>query len=483
MSLDTGNTLYVGGEWRKGSGPENDVINPATEETIATVRSATPQEVAMALEVARAAQTSWVRVPSPDRGAALRRIADVVVQHLDELARLLVAEVGKPLEQALGEVEWAVKYLRYTAEWDRRIEGDIVPSDSVDESIHLLRVPLGVVAAICPWNFPIALFFRKVAPALVTGNTIVLKPSEVTPMTSVRLTQLIHDSATLPHGVLGLVTGGRETGRALVTNPMTDMVTMTGHRDSGKAIMADAAANLTRVSLELGGKAPAIVCRDADIDAAVDALVNARHTNAGQVCTCPERVLVDTSVHDEFVHKYVSAVQNLRLGDPLTDVDIGPLVNAPQLAKAQNAIQVAQSEGAELVTGGTRPDGATFGRGYWLSPTVFTNVTPEMPIMREEVFGPVTPIMSVDSLAEAFSIANDSRYGLSAYVFTSDYRTAMKAASDVAFGEIYINRTHGEAVQAHHIGHRESGLGGEDGKYGVLKYTQLRTVYHYYGAG
>jgi lactaldehyde dehydrogenase/glycolaldehyde dehydrogenase len=477
----TEQTLFVGRDRLAGEGPPLDVVNPATEEVVASIGSASEAQVEEALATARAAFPAWSRLPAVRRGNYVRVLADLVERHRDELARLLVQEVGKPLAQAYGEVDWTMQYIRYTAEWDRRIEGDIVPSDNPDESIQLLRVPIGVVAAICPWNFPVALYFRKVSPALVTGNTVVLKPSEVTPLTSILLTELIGKELDLPAGVLNLVTGGRDTGRALVRSQSTDIVTMTGHRETGKAIMADAAANLTRVSLELGGKAPAIVWHDADIDRAVRELINARHTNTGQVCTCAERIFVHADVYDAFVAGYVEAAGKLRVGNPLEDVDLGPLVNRAQLEKATQAVAVAAGAGARVVAGGGAPQGAAFEKGWWLEPTVVTGVDPGMAIMREEVFGPVTPIMPVETLEQAFELANDSRYGLSAYIFTNDYRSAMRAANEIAFGEIYVNRSHGEAVQAHHIGHRESGLGGEDGLYGVLKYTQLRTVYHYFG--
>jgi lactaldehyde dehydrogenase/glycolaldehyde dehydrogenase len=259
------------------------------------------------------------------------------------------------------------------------------------------------------------------------------------------------------------------------------MVTFTGHRDTGKQIMRDAAHNLTRVSLELGGKAPAIVMADADLDRAATAISMARHTNSGQVCTCAERVIVHTDVYHKFVEFYARAAMSLRVGDPTTDVDLGPLASEKQHAKAVAAIERAVADGATVVAGGGRPTGRQFERGYWLEPTVLVDAPRNAGVMREEVFGPVTPITRADSYEDALAVANDTRYGLSAFIFTSDYRRAMRAAQDLEFGELYINRSHGEQVQAHHSGHKESGVGGEDGKHGVLRYTQLRTVYHSYG--
>jgi lactaldehyde dehydrogenase/glycolaldehyde dehydrogenase len=473
-------TLYVDGQWREGTGSGHEVVNPATEDRLDTIPSAGDAEVAAALEAAKKAQRDWGRRSPVERSGFLRQIAEVLKGNVDSLAHTIVREVGKPLSQAKEEVTNAASNCIYMAEWDRRIEGDIVASDRAGEVIHLMRVPIGVVAAITPWNYPVELFFRKVAPALVTGNTVVLKPSEVTPLSSIQVMQLIEENVDLPKGVLNLVTGGRETGKAMVRSPLTNMVSMTGHRDSGKAIMREAADHLTRVALELGGSAPAIVWRDADIGQAVDALILSRHANSGQVCTCSERIYVHKDVLDQFLQRYTSAAGALRLGDPMGTVDMGPLVSKRQYDKVERAVRRAQEQGAKLVLGGGRPTDKSLAKGYWYAPTVFTDVQPGMDILRDETFGPVSPILPVETLEEALHEANDTRYGLSAYVFTNDYRLAMRATQELEFGEIYLNRPMGEALQAHHIGHKESGLGGEDGKYGMLKYTQLKSVYHCY---
>jgi len=472
---------YVGGSWRGASGGAIDVVNPKDERCLASVPSATPAEAHAALEAARVAQPGWERSPSVVRGAHLRALADLVVAHKDELAALLVAEVGKPAEQAAAEVDFAEGLLRYNAEWDRRLEGEILPGDTPGEVIHLLRAPLGVVVAICPWNFPLAVLCRKIAPALVTGNTVVVKPSEVSPLGTMALFRLIDEQLDLPPGVLNLVTGGPATGQALVDDELTSLVSFTGHRDTGKAIMARAARHLTRVSLELGGKAPAIVWDDADLDVAVPAIVAARHTNSGQVCTCAERVLVHRDLLEPFTELYVRAVEALTVGDPAGRVDMGPLASAGQLEKTSAAVATALDEGATVLTGGGRPSDPELSRGYWYAPTVLVDVSPEMSVMTEETFGPVTPIFGVDSMDEAVQIANDSHYGLSAYLFSRDYGTVMRTVNELQFGEIYINRTLGESVHAHHAGYKESGLGGEDGKWGLLRYTQIKTAYHRYG--
>jgi lactaldehyde dehydrogenase/glycolaldehyde dehydrogenase len=416
-----------------------------------------------------------------ERGDALRAIADLIAQHRDRFADLLVQEVGKPRVQAEGEIAFAEGFCRYHAEWDRRLEGEILAGDTPGETIHLLRAPLGVVVAICPWNFPLAVLCRKLAPALVMGNTLVVKASEVTPLSTLELFRLLDEQQVLPRGVVNLVSGGRAVGQALVDSEQASMVSFTGHRDTGKEVMARAAAHLTRVALELGGKAPAIVWKDADLDLTIPAIVEARHANSGQVCTSAERVLVHRSIAGVFTERYVAAVSALRLGDPRGDVDMGPLVNEAQRKKTEAALARAVDEGASVVTGGGRPDGDAFRRGYWSAPTVLADVRPEMSIMVDETFGPVTPILAVDSIEEAVAVANDSRYGLSAYVFSESYPAVFETVDALQFGEIYVNRTLGESIHAHHAGYKESGIGGEDGKWGLLRYSQIKTVYHHYG--
>lgn len=474
-------SLYINGEWRPASGEGVAVIDPTSEEPLATPPSATAEDVRLALEAAGTAQRDWAMTPAVARGDHLRAIVELLSAHGDELAGLLVSEVGKPAEQAAAELEFALSLLRYSAEWDRRLEGEVLPGDESGEVIHLLRAPVGVVAAICPWNFPLAVLCRKLGPALLTGNTLVVKPSEVTPLSALEVVRLIDEHLDLPPGVLNLVTGAGSTGEALVRDELTSMVSFTGHRDTGKRIMAQAAEHLTRVSLELGGKAPAMVWRDADLDLAVPAIIAARHTNSGQVCTSAERVLVHEELLEPFTERYVRAAESLALGDPRGEVDMGPMVSAAQLEKTKAAVERAITEGAEVVSGGGAPAGEAFARGYWHQPTVLRDVRPEMSVMGEEVFGPVTPIVGIGSLEEAVHMANDSRYGLSAYLFTRDYQTVMRTVNDLQFGEIYINRTLGESVHAHHAGYKESGIGGEDGKWGLLRYTQIKTAYHHYG--
>lgn len=472
---------YIDGSWRPAGGPAIDVFDPARGDVIAGLPSSTAEDVQAALEAAQRAQPIWSQTPIVRRGDYLRAIADLFAANHEALEELLVKEVGKPRSQAAAEVEFAQGFLRYNADWDRRLEGEILPGDVPGEVIHLLRSPVGVVGAICPWNFPLAVLCRKIAPALLTGNTVVAKPSEISPFSTLHAMRLIDEQIGLPPGVLNIVTGAGETGAAMVESPLTSMISFTGHRDTGKRVMATAAANLTRVSLELGGKAPAIVWKDADLDLAVESIIKARHTNSGQVCTSAERVLVHHELLEPFTERYVHAVQALRLGDPAGDVDLGPMASLEQHEKTSLALDVAVREGATIVASGQRPTNAALARGYWFAPTVLRDVKPGMSIMTEETFGPVTPIVGIGSLDEALQISNDSRYGLSAYLFTRDYPTVMRTVNELNFGEIYINRTLGESVHAHHAGFKESGIGGEDGKWGILRYTQIKTAYHHYG--
>jgi len=470
---------YVDGEWRTGT-PEIDVVNPATEATVATVPSAPPDLVEDALAAAQSAQAEWGATPGVERAELIRDIGEVLEANVGDIGDVLMAEQGKPKSAADGEVTGTLTLADYAAGWGRRIEGDIVPSDNRDEQIQLQRHPMGVVAAIIPWNYPIAVLMRKILPALIAGNAVVVKPSSTTPLSTIRVFERLDEELDLPDGLLNLVLGGSEVGDALVTSPKTDMVTMTGSTRVGKQIMEAAATNLTPVSLELGGKAPAIVAADADLEAAVEDILTARITNAGQVCTCAERVFVHEDVAAEFTDRYVAATEALELGPPESDPDMGPQVSKSELDWTQTSVDSAVDAGATLLTGGDRPTGREFETGFWYAPTVLGDVDPDMDVVDEEVFGPVTPIVTVESVDQAVEYANRSRYGLSSYVFTEDYGTAMRTVEDLDYGETYVNRTLGEAWQGHHIGWNQSGMGGDDGKYGVLKYTQIKSVYHDY---
>lgn len=473
---------YIGGRFvaDAGGGDRIAVLNPATGKTIADIPEASAATVDEAVAAARAAQFEWSELPAVERAAYVRAIAGKIVARAGDFAKLISREQGKTLELARSEVLGMADLMVYMAEWARRIEGDIIESDRKGETILLFRRPVGVVAGILPWNFPFYLIGRKLAPALVAGNTIVIKSSEETPLNAFKFAEIV-DEVGLPAGVFNLVSGrGRSTGAALASHTDVDLVSFTGSVPTGIAIMEAAARNLTRVNLELGGKAPAIVLKDADIDLAVTAIRKSRTINTGQVCNCAERIFVERAVADEFSEKFVAAMGAVRFGDPLRDegLDMGPLVNRVQLDKVAGMVERAVAEGADVALGGRR---AESGPGLHYLPTVLLGCRPEMEIMRKEIFGPVAPICVVDSWEEAVAHANDTEYGLTSSLYTRDLNAAMQATRRLKFGETYINRENGEAHQGFHAGRKKSGIGGADGKYGFYEYTETQTVYMAHG--
>jgi lactaldehyde dehydrogenase/glycolaldehyde dehydrogenase len=477
--------MYIDGSWVAAE-EERPVINPADESVIAVVPEGDAEHAELALEAAKRAQREWSRRTGPERGAVLRAVADTIRAKSEGLARLVVAEQGKTITEARGEVgDAAAGFFDYYATFGRAQVGSMFAPEAKNEQLLVKSVPYGVVVGIIPWNYPAALFARKVAPAIMAGNSIVLKPHEDTPLAALALAGILEE-AGVPRGVVNVVTGGgRTVGDALVRHPITGMVSMTGSVRGGREILAAAADNITPVSLELGGKAPFVVLEDADLDAAVENAVDARFWNCGQVCTCNERTYVQRGVYDEFVERFVEAASSLRMGDPTReDVQMGPKVNEPELDKVEALVKGAVEQGATVVLGGGRPEAEEFRRGYWFEPTVLTGATNDMEIVQSEVFGPVLPIQAFDDFEEAIDLANDSRYGLTAYVFTSDLHRAMRAIDDIDFGEIYVNKIGPEQLQGFHTGYRLSGMGGDDGPYGYERYLRRKTVYlHYDGFG
>jgi lactaldehyde dehydrogenase/glycolaldehyde dehydrogenase len=473
--------MWVGGKWLAGDAGTRPVFSPTDGKKIADVPEASADQATTAIHAARSAQPGWAALSPLQRGQVMHRIAALIRDHAAPLAELVVREQGKTISEARGEVGGAAEFFTYFAEFARRIQGEIFPSDAPGEQIWIQRVPVGVVVAIIPWNYPAALVSRKVAPAMIAGNAIVLKPHEDTPLSALYMARLFEE-AGVPPGVVNIITGaGSSVGAALTSHPGIDLVTMTGSVPTGKAIMAAAANNLVPVSLELGGKAPLIVMEDADLDLAVASAVTSRFMNCGQVCICNERMLVHEAVYDDFMARFVAATRALNVGDPMLDsTDIGPKVSGAELDKVERITEAAIAAGAKPLLRGGRPDTAPIEGGHWLLPTILGDVTAEMAIMRDEIFGPVVPVMRVASFDEALEIANDSRYGLSAYLFTNDFTRIMRAVQDVRFGEIYINRIGPEALQGYHTGYRNSGPGGDDGIHGLDAYLRKKTVYANY---
>ncbi len=468
--------MYINGAFQHWQGDAwLDVVNPATEVLIARVPDAGEQEVQRAVAAAQRAQPGWEALPAIERAGWLRKIASGIRQRAADIAAIIVAEGGKT--QALAEVEVAftADYIDYMAEWARRYEGEIVQSDRPGEQILVFKRALGVVAGILPWNFPFFLIARKMAPALITGNTVVIKPSELTPGNAVAFSEIVHEVG-LPAGVFNLVFGRGETvGHALASHPDIALISMTGSVGSGAKIMAAAAQNITNVSLELGGKAPAIVMADADLDLAVRAIVDSRVINSGQVCNCAERVYVQREAYPEFVERLREALTQLEYGDPARggDIAMGPLISAEARDRVREKVARAVEEGATLALGGEAPKG----RGYFWPPTLLLDVTQSMAIMHEEVFGPVLPVAVFDTLEDAIAMANDSEYGLTSAIYTRDLNVALRAISGLKFGETYVNRENFEAMQGFHAGWRKSGIGGADGKHGLHEFIQTQVVY------
>jgi len=396
-------------------------------------------------------------------------------ERAEEISALIVAEGGKIQQLAEVEVAFTADYLDYMSEWARRYEGEILQSDRPGENIFVFKRALGVTTGILPWNFPFFLIARKLAPALITGNTIVIKPSEFTPNNALAFAQIVHDIG-LPKGVFNLVLGRGETvGQELAANPKVAMVSMTGSVGAGEKIMTAAAKNITKVCLELGGKAPAIVLDDADLGLAVKAIVDSRVINTGQVCNCAERVYVQKGIYDSFVNRLGEAMKAVQFGDPAqrTDIAMGPLINAAALERVEQKVATAVEQGAKVVLGGK----AVEGKGYFYPPTLLLDVRQDMTIMHEETFGPVLPVVAFDTLEDALKMANDSEYGLTSSVYTQDLNKAMKAIKGLKFGETYINRENFEAMQGFHAGWRKSGIGGADGRHGLEEYLQTQVVY------
>ena len=471
-------SMYIDGQWLSGSsGSRISVENPSNEACLGSVPEATADEACAALSAAQQAQKAWARLPAQARANYVLKLAEAVAVSKQRLALILSLEQGKPLDQSQGEVGAAEGFLRYAAENARRIEGDIIQSDNPDEEIWIRSVPRGVVVGLTAWNYPLALAARKLGPALVAGNSFVLLSHENTPFSGVALAELA-EAVGIPAGVFNVLTGyGRTVGRALVDSPMSDLITMTGSTRAGKEIYASSASQLKVLRLELGGKAPFIVMEDADIDKAVAAAVTARYANCGQVCTCNERMYLHRDIADEFLEKFIDASKALTIADPLNSPDLGPKISALEVEKIKALVDAGVSAGDTLLLEGGPLNDGLYEKGHWYAPTVVEAASNDSPLIRSEVFGPVVPALRVDDFEHALSLANDSRYGLSAYVFTKDIARMMRLSRDLECGEIYFNRANGEQFQGFHNGWKESGLGGEDGKYGFDGYLKKQTSY------
>jgi len=468
--------MYIDGQFIENqSGKWIDVLNPSTEEVICRQPDGTVEDARMAIDTAEKAQGAWERTPPVERAQYLIKIAQGIRKRETELTDIIVQEGGKTQVLAKVEVLFVADYLDYMAGWARRYEGEIIPSDRPNETIFLYKKAIGVTTGILPWNFPFFLIARKAAPALVTGNTIVIKPSQVTPLNAYVFAQIV-DEVKLPKGVFNIVNGkGSVVGNELAGNPKVGMVSLTGSVEAGVSTMAAASANVTKVSLELGGKAPAIVMPCADLDLAVKSIIASRVINTGQVCNCCERVYVHSDVKDAFMEKLLVGMKAVKVGNPneVADLDMGPLIDANALKSVEDKVAKAISQGAKLVLGGKRIGT----KGYFFEPTVLTDCTQKMDIIQKETFGPVLPIVEFTDVEDAIAWANDCEYGLTSSIFTQNLDMTFKLTRALKFGETYVNRENFEAMQGFHAGWRKSGIGGADGKHGLEEYLQTQMVY------
>lgn len=468
--------MYINGKFCESrSGKWIDVLNPSTEEVISRQPDGTIEDVNEALDAARAAQKAWAARTAIDRAGWLNKIAAGIRKEREKFIDIIMREQGKTLTWATVEVDVTADYFDYMATFARHIEGEIIPSDRPGEIIMLTKKPIGVVAGILPWNFPFFLIARKAGAALIAGCTIVIKPSQITPENCTEFAKIL-DDIQLPAGVINIVTGrGSVIGNEMAGSPKIDLVSVTGSVGAGESIMQAAAKNITKVSLELGGKAPAIVFPDADLEATAQWVLDSRIGNNGQICNNAERLYVHKSIKKEFTELLLNKFEQVRVGDPCADhtVDMGPLVEARALESVTAKVENAIKQGAKVLCGGHRLGD----KGYFYAPTLLDNCTQDMDIIHEETFGPVLPIVEFEDIDQVIAWANDVEYGLASSVFTKDIDTAAKVARSLEFGETYINREHFEAMQGFHAGVKKSGIGGADGKHGVEEYLSTHVTY------
>jgi succinate-semialdehyde dehydrogenase / glutarate-semialdehyde dehydrogenase len=462
----------INGQWvAAADGATISVNNPATLENLARVPKLGAAETRTAIEAAAAALPAWSARTAKERAQILRRWYELSVQHADDLARLLTAEQGKPLAEAKTEVLLGAGYLEWFGEEAKRVYGEVIPGHQPDKRLIVLRQPVGVVAAITPWNFPNAMIARKVGAALGAGCTVVCKPASQTPLSALAMAELAL-RAGVPPGVFNVVTGSAAAiGGELTSNPTVRKLTFTGSTEIGKQLMAQCAGTMKKVSMELGGNAPFIVFDDADLDAAVEGAIISKFRNTGQTCVCANRLLVQSGVYDAFTAKLSEAVMKLRIGDGLKGVtEQGPMIDEHALAKVEEFVADAVGKGAKVASGGKRH--ALGGNFY--HPTVLTNVKPTMMVAREEIFGPVAPLFRFETEAEAIRMANDTEFGLASYFYTRDVARCWRVAEALEYGMVGINTGLITTEVAPFGGVKESGMGREGSRHGILDYTEIK---------
>jgi succinate-semialdehyde dehydrogenase/glutarate-semialdehyde dehydrogenase len=463
---------YLSGVWSDADRNETmAVTNPATGETLGTVPKMGTAETRRAIDAAAAALPAWRRKTAKERSAILRRWFELIMANQDDLAVIMTAEQGKPLAEAKGEITYAASFIEWFAEEGKRIYGDTIPGYTTDKRIVVIKEPIGVCAAITPWNFPSAMITRKAGPALAAGCTMVVKPASATPFSALALAEL-GERAGIPAGVFSVITGSASAiGDEMTANPLVRKLTFTGSTEIGKQLMVQCAATVKKVSLELGGNAPFIVFDDADLDAAVEGAMASKYRNSGQTCVCTNRLLVQTGVYDLFVEKLAAAVAKMQVGNGLAcDVQQGPLINMAAVKKMEEHIADAAAKGARIVCGGKRHQlGGTF-----FEPTIMTDVTPDMLVASEETFGPLAPVFRFGSDEEAVQMANDTEFGLASYFYSRDISRVWRVAEALEYGMVGINTGLISTEVAPFGGVKESGIGREGSHYGIEEFIEIK---------
>lgn len=470
--------MYINGEWIEAeSGETYAVMNPATGEQVGAISYGDGRDAGKAIAAAHEAFKGWSQLAARERSKYLYNLYDLVRKNRDELAALISAEMGKPLGEAKFEVLGAADNFMWYAEEAKRVYGETIPSSAPNKRLMVMKQPVGVVAAITPWNFPVNMVARKIAPALAAGCTVVLKPAEKAPLSTIRMFELIEE-AGFPKGVANLVTGEASAiGKEIIENPKVAKITFTGSTRVGKLLMEGAAAQVKRISMELGGHAPFIVFEDADIDAAVKGLFESKYRNAGQMCICTNRLYVQESIVEAFTAKLVERLKNTKVGDGrVKGVEIGPLVDEAALHSVMGHIEDACEKGAAVAFGGKRLTEGDYSKGFFLEPTVLTNVNQDMKVCYEETFGPVVPVISFTDESSVLEMANDTIYGLAAYVYTQNNSRCFRMAEGLEYGIVGINDGSPTQTQAPFGGFKQSGIGREGGQYAMEGFLETKFV-------
>lgn len=465
--------MYINGEW-VNLNEQINVINPATREIFAQVPKGGKEQATCAVDAAYEAFQAWSKLTAYERAGYLKKWYQLIHEHREEIAKIMTTEQGKPFPEALGEVNYANSFVEWYAEEGKRVYGETIPASFQNKRIFVLKQPVGVIAAITPWNFPAAMITRKVAPALAAGCTAVVKPASQTPLTALKLAELAHE-AGIPKGVLNIVTGSAKAiGDAWLEDSRVRKISFTGSTEIGKELMRKAADTVKKVSLELGGHAPFIVMDDANLNKAVEAVIASKFRNAGQTCICTNRVYVHENIYESFAEKFTKAVSTLKIGNGLQDgTNIGPLIDENAIEKVQEHLQDALAKGGEILFGGQLRNDL---EGYFIEPAVIGKANDEMLCMQEETFGPVAPITTFKTMEEAIERANNTPYGLAAYVFTENISQAIHISEQLEYGIVGLNDGLPSVAQAPFGGFKESGIGREGSHYGIDEYLEIKYI-------